>query len=107
MRSADIPVGETAEVPFEFYDLKTDVNYALVVQMYENTDWKFVNFVNGGIPQSAIFMLVDATGIQSIQSDAPDAEVYNLNGVFMGKASDLKSLPKGLYIINKKKVVNN
>ena len=107
VRSADIPVGETAEVPFEFYDLKTDVNYALVVQMYENTDWKFVNFVNGGIPQSAIFMLVDATGIQSIQSDAPDAEVYNLNGVFMGKASDLKSLPKGLYIINKKKVVNN
>ena len=107
VRSADIPVGETAEVPFEFYDLKTDVNYALVVQMYENTDWKLVNFVNGGIPQSAIFMLVDATGIQSIQSDAPDAEVYNLNGVFMGKASDLKSLPKGLYIINKKKVVNN
>ena len=107
VRSADIPVGETAEVPFEFYDLKTDVNYALVVQMYENTDWKFVNLVNGGIPQSAIFMLVDATGIQSIQSDAPDAEVYNLNGVFMGKASDLKSLPKGLYIINKKKVVNN
>ena len=107
VRSADIPVGETAEVPFEFYDLKTDVNYALVVQMYENTDWKFVNFVNGRIPQSAIFMLVDATGIQSIQSDAPDAEVYNLNGVFMGKASDLKSLPKGLYIINKKKVVNN
>ena len=107
VRPADIPVGETAEVPFEFYDLKTDVKYALVVEMYENTDWKDVNFVNGGIPQSAIFMLVDATGIQSIQSDAPDAEVYNLNGVFMGKASDLKSLPKGLYIINKKKVVNN
>ena len=34
-------------------------------------------------------------------------EVYNLNGVFMGKASDLKNLPKGVYIINKKKVVNN
>lgn len=107
VRSADIPVGETAEVPFEFYDLKTGVKYALVVEMFENTDWKEVNLVNGGIPQSAIFMLVDATGIQSIQSDAPDAEVYNLNGVFMGKASDLKNLPKGVYIINKKKVVNN
>ena len=107
VRSADIPVGETTEIPFEFYDLKTDVEYALLVQMYENTDWKDVNLVNGGIPASAIFTLVDATGIQSIQSDAPDAEVYNLNGVFMGKASDLKSLPKGLYIINKKKVVNN
>ena len=107
VRSADIPVGETAEVPFEFYDLKTDVEYALVIEMYEKKDWKEVNLVNGGIPASAIFTLVDATGIQSIQSDAPDAEVYNLNGVFMGKASDLKSLPKGLYIINKKKVVNN
>ena len=107
VRPADIPVGETAEVPFEFYDLKTDVKYALVVEMYENTDWKFVNFVNGGIPESIIYMLVDATGIQSIQSDAPDAEVYNLNGVRLGKASDLKNLPKGVYIINKKKVVNN
>ena len=90
-------------MPFEFYDLKTGVKYALVVEMYENTDWKFVNFVNGGIPESIIYMLVDATGIQSIQSDAPDAEVYNLNGVRLGKASDLKNL----YIINKKKVVNN
>jgi uncharacterized protein YegP (UPF0339 family) len=107
VRSADIPVGATAEVPFEFYDLKTDVEYALVIEMYEKKDWKEVNLVNGGIPASAIFTLVDATGIQSIQSDAPDAEVYNLNGVFMDNASDLKSLPKGLYIINKKKVVNN
>jgi hypothetical protein len=107
VRSAEIPVGETAEVPFELYDLKTDVRYALLVEMYENTDWKYVNLDNGFIPKSIIFMLVDATGIQSIQSSTPDAEVYNLNGVFMGKASDLKSLPKGLYIINKKKVVNN
>ena len=75
--------------------------------MFENTDWKLVNLVNDEIPKSITYILVDATGIQSIQSDAPDAEVYNLNGVFMGKASDLKSLPKGLYIINKKKVVNN
>ena len=107
VRPADIPVGETAEVPFEFYDLKTGVKYALVVEMYENNGWKDVNFVNGGIPQSAIFMLVDATGIQSIQSNAPDAEVYSLNGVRLGKASELKNLPKGVYIINKKKVVNN
>ena len=107
VRSADIPVGETAELPFEFYDLKTNVEYALLVEMFENTDWKLVNLVNDEIPKSITYILVDATGIQSIQSDAPDAEVYNLNGVFMGKASDLKSLPKGLYIINKKKVVNN
>ena len=107
VRSAEIPVGETAEVPFEFYDLKTNVEYALLVEMFENTDWKFVNLDGGLISKSIVYMLVDATGIHSIQSDAPDAEVYNLNGVFMGKASDLKSLPKGLYIINKKKVINN
>ena len=105
-RSADIAVGETGEVPFEFYDLKTNVEYALLVEMYENKEWKMVNLVDGLIPLSFIYMLVDATGIQSIQSDAPDAEVYNLNGVRLGKAADLKSLPKGLYIINKKKVVN-
>jgi hypothetical protein len=27
--------------------------------------------------------------------------------VRQGKASDIKSLPKGIYIINKKKVINN
>ena len=106
-RSADIAVGETGEVPFEFYDLKTNVEYALLVEMYENKEWKMVNLVDGLIPLSFVYMLVDATGIQSIQSHAPDAEVYNLNGVRLGKAADLKSLPKGLYIINKKKVVNN
>ena len=106
-RSADIAVGETGEVPFEFYDLKTNVEYALLVEMYENKEWKMVNLVDGLIPLSFVYMLVDATGIHSIQSDAPDAEVYNLNGVRLGKAADLKSLPKGLYIINKKKVVNN
>ena len=50
--SKGMAVGETAEVPFEFYDLKTGVKYALVVEMYENTDWKDVIFVNGGYSPS-------------------------------------------------------
>ena len=107
VRPAEIPVGQTGEVPFEFYDLKTGVKYALVVEMYENNGWKDVNLDNGSITKSITYTLVDATGIQSIQSNAPDAEVYSLNGVRLGKASELKNLPKGVYIINKKKVVNN
>ena len=32
--------------------------------------------------------------------------VYNLNGQFMGADVDLKSLPKGIYMVDGKKVVN-
>ena len=46
------------------------------------------------------------TAIKDIQLDSPDADVYDMRGVRLGKASELKSLPKGVYIINKKKVVN-
>ena len=41
-----------------------------------------------------------------ILADEPDADVYNMQGVRLGKASELEALPKGIYIINKKKVIN-
>lgn len=110
LRSSEIKVGETVEVPFLFEDLETETNYALLIYMVENTKLKWVNCITEGetqyITRNSVFTLVSSTGIENIQLDAPDADVYNLNGVRIGKASGLKSLPKGVYIINKKKIIN-
>lgn len=46
-----------------------------------------------------------ATGITTIQRDMQDETVYNLQGIKVGTRSQLKSLPRGIYIIGGKKVV--
>ena len=48
----------------------------------------------------------DPTGAELIGVDgvAGNADVYNLQGQRVGKASDIKSLEKGIYIVNGKKV---
>lgn len=48
----------------------------------------------------------DPTGAELIGVDgvAGNADVYNLQGQRVGKASDMKSLEKGIYIVNGKKV---
>ena len=46
-----------------------------------------------------------ATGITTIQRDMQDETVYNLQGVKVGTRSQMKSLPRGIYIIGGKKVV--
>ena len=54
------------------------------------------------------FLVKDsASGITSatIQRDMQDETVYNLQGVKVGTRSQLKSLPRGIYIIGGKKVV--
>ena len=47
------------------------------------------------------------TGISIIQSDIKNNEVYNLQGVKVGTLDEIKSLPRGLYIIGGKKVVKS
>lgn len=54
------------------------------------------------------FLVKDsASGITSttIQRDMQDETVYNLQGIKVGTRSQLKSLPRGIYIIGGKKVV--
>ena len=46
-----------------------------------------------------------ATGITTVQRDIEDGVVYNLQGIKVGTRSQLKSLPRGIYIIGGKKVV--
>ena len=59
---------------------------------------------NGGGEANVFFSLDDeATGIKTnilVDSDA----VYSISGVYMGKVSDMKKLPRGMYIVNNKKV---
>ena len=108
--SAKIAIYETAEIPFNFDNLVADNSYLLLIDVIDGNDTKHLNYeVSGGnihYYYNIVYIMTESTGIETLQLDDPDAEVYNLNGVRMGKASELKSLPKGIYIINKKKVIN-
>lgn len=105
----EIGVGETADVPFKFEELETDIEYAFLVYMVEKGEAKWVNSIERDgisyITSESVFKLIADTGLTGVQQDNPDADVYDLRGVRLGKASELKNLPKGLYIINKKKVL--
>ena len=62
-------------------------------------------FLNNGGGEANIFLSLDGetTGIKTnilVDNDA----VYSISGVYMGKASDMKKLPRGMYIVNNKKV---
>ena len=107
--TTEIAVGKTADVPFKFEDLETDIRYALLVYMKEKGEWKWVNSYDKDgksyISSESIFYLTSDTGLNSVLQDDPDADVYDMRGVRIGKASELNNLPKGLYIIKGKKVL--
>ena len=101
--NAKIPVGQTVSLPFEFDNLTVGYYYGLKVQVMEKGALKtLVEFSDA--PRCKIFA---DTGIHDIQLEQADGDVYDMKGVRKGKAADIKSLPKGIYIINKKKVINN
>ena len=100
--NAKVPVGETVSLPFEFKDLTVGYYYGFWFQVVQRgvveTVLKIAN-----TPRCTI---LGDTGIRDIQLEQADIEVYNMQGVRKGKAAEIKSLPKGIYIINKKKVIN-
>jgi hypothetical protein len=62
-------------------------------------------FQNSGDGEANIFLSLDdeTTGIKTnILMDSDN--VYSISGVYMGKVSDMKKLPRGIYIVNNKKV---
>lgn len=74
---------------FDFYDVLTEVEDATA------TSRIFLSFDN------------ETTSIGEIGApNVLQGGVYNLNGQFMGADVDLKSLPKGIYVVDGKKVVN-
>ena len=72
---------------FDFYDVLSEVENA----------------------NSRVRLVWDGQATTIAEIDAPNVlkgAVYNLNGQFMGTDVDLKSLPKGIYMVDGKKVVN-
>ncbi len=72
---------------FDFYDVLSEVENA----------------------NSRVRLVWDGQATTIAEIDAPNVlkgAVYNLNGQFMGTGVDLKSLPKGIYTVDGKKVVN-
>lgn len=110
-KNVTIPIGQTVDVPFSYTDLEADYYYGLILYVKDGDDKWYLNATKtednrASFGYSVVFHTGDATGLRAIAIDAEDADVYNMNGVRVGKASELKSMPKGVYIINKKKVLN-
>ena len=102
VHNISVPVSESIVLPFEFANLINEQYYAIRIGAIEKGKQKYLK----DFEYSDIYFVSCDTGIDAIRLDAPDAEVYDIRGVRLGKASELKSLPKGVYIINKKKVIN-
>ena len=98
---------DTKDIEFNYPDLTIGYYYALIVGYNDGGSIVYMNMSNNSVSYSQFYLMTESSGLQSIKLDQPDAEVYDMRGVRQGKASDIKSLPKGVYIINKKKVVNN
>jgi hypothetical protein len=109
--STQITIKETADIKFSFADLTPDNSYLLLVTAMDGDNQMPLNYKKEGKKITYylkyVYQMTESSGLQSIKLDQADAEVYDIRGVRQGKASDIKSLPKGIYIINKKKVINN
>lgn len=100
-----IPVNQTEEVPFHFDVLNSGHYYAVLVMAVEKGEMKYISLKDGKLDASSIFLISGTDGIDAIVAEGADADVYNLQGVYLGKASELDRLPRGLYIINGKKQI--
>ena len=99
--SVKLAVGKSVDVAFDFDGLNVDEYYGIIVYAKERGEGKKLN----GLNSDNIFKITGGTGIAAVEVDDDDADVYNLNGVRVGKASELKTLPKGIYIIHGQKRV--
>ncbi len=96
-----LAVGQSMDIAFQFNDLNVDEYYGIVVNALERGEKKQLN----GLNSDTIFKITGGSGIAAVEVDEEDADVYNLNGVRVGKASELKTLPKGIYILHGQKRV--
>lgn len=101
-----IEVGKTKNYTFTFKNLDANVPYAVLVGAIERGEFVWISLEDGYIPMKHVFYMTGGTGIDAVTMDDPDTDVYDLRGVKVGKVSDMERLPRGIYIINKKKVFN-
>ena len=104
-QKATIGIGETKEISFSYENLTNGLYYALIVGYQNGSSTVYMNMEDDLVAYNQFYQMTESTGIGMLKADASDADVYNMNGVRLGKAADLKNLPKGIYIINKKKVI--
>ena len=109
--STNIAIGETKDIPFSFENLKGDYYYILLITVKDGDSDIPLNYSMDGdyityYKKYMYYMTGGTDHIFATDTEAADADVYNMSGVLMGKASELKTLPKGVYIINKKKIIN-
>lgn len=80
--------------------------YGIYVVMGELSANKTVT-MNGDDMEAPDVILLDLSGIHGVNADtdAQTGDVYTLNGELVGRNLDLSTLPKGLYIVNGRKVV--
>lgn len=106
----NLGIGETKDIPFSFDNLTVGNYYMLLVTALDGKEEKALNyeFADEGYIRyyyNIIYLATTDTAIRDIKVDADDADVYDMRGVRLGKVADLKNLPKGIYVINKKKVI--
>ena len=98
---ASIPVGESRVVPFVFTELADNKDYA--VNLFYNNGGSLANTNADNI--QILYVLPGSTAIQGVTTDktSVNAPVFDLQGRRMG--TDINALPKGVYIVNGRKVV--
>ena len=65
------------------------------------------DYFNNGANGANINILIDGeeTAVEGLTNSLrANDDVYSISGVYMGKASDMKKLPRGMYIVNNKKL---
>jgi hypothetical protein len=108
---AQIAIGETVDIPFSFENLIPNNRYILLITVMDGENKKPLNYIindNNTFTYyfKYVYQMTAGTGVDILKVDSVDPNVYNMQGVLLGKASELKTLPKGVYIINKKKIIN-
>lgn len=75
-------------------NIKALRGYLMLDEFFTGAAEANVNFIIDG----------EATAIEGLKANGADGNVYSISGVYMGKASDMNKLPRGIYIVNNKKV---
>lgn len=107
--AVDDYVGDEAaagKLPYNFYRVTSKNVYIQPYRCYF-----YIEDAGGASVEGAKFMLMDnfgneITSVEGIDADSfiqTTGRIYNLNGQMMG--TDLQSLPRGIYIVNGKKVM--
>ncbi len=91
----------------KFY-YSTDKSEIKGFRAYFALDPYIQNLIEGtGATNIAVTIDDEPTAIEGLTTDnfVGNDDVYSVSGIYMGKAKDMKKLPKGMYIVNNKKVI--